>query len=273
MLSSNGFSKFERVTFAIPALSSVVKSLIVINTVIFLLITLLKLNVLHALGLVPVSVIHKFTFWQVFSYMFVHIELGHFLINMLMLWMFGTGLEEVWGARRFLSYYFLTGVGAALCSIAVTPSSAIPIVGASGALFGLLVAYAYLFPDQRVWVFFLFPMKIRYAVMLFAAINLWGAFSNQSAGIAYIAHLGGALTGWLYLKEGHIWRRWRKQRVTRQEKKKVPFLKQEISEDLDSRVNAILDKITTEGMDALTAEDKKVLEKKRQQLHYKDKKV
>jgi membrane associated rhomboid family serine protease len=139
-----------------------------------------------------------------FTYMFIHGNLWHLLINMLMLWMFGMDLERDWGTRRFLQYYFVCGVGAGLCVLALGlaaggASMFEQTIGASGAIFGLLLAFGVLYPDRQVLMFLLFPMKAKYFVMIMGAIEFLYTF-QPNTGISNIAHLGGMLFGYVFLK-------------------------------------------------------------------------
>jgi membrane associated rhomboid family serine protease len=152
------------------------------------------------------GVVYHFTVWQLFTYLFRHGGIGHLLFNMLSLWMFGSPLEQDWGTRRFLKYYFVCGVGAGLCDVAVNALMGnwfTRTIGASGAIYGLLLAFGVLYPNQTVLMNFLFPIKAKYLVMIYGAIALLSAFSENN-GISNIAHLGGMLFGYAYLKT-----RWR----------------------------------------------------------------
>lgn len=162
-------------------------------------------------GLVPQAIIGGLRIWQPFTYIFLHDGLLHILINMLMLWMFGRELELVWGKRRFLNYFFLCGVGAGLIEVAIKgipaffgrPLSVIPTIGASGAIFGVFIANAVLFPDRRVWLFPLpvnIPMRPYVAVM--AAIEFFGTLGAGGDRVAHVCHLGGMLVGYIYLRRG-----------------------------------------------------------------------
>src|SRR5881394_112784 len=145
--------------------------------------------------------IHSFLVWQVFTYMFLHGGLMHLLFNMLTLWFFGTQLERDWGTRRFLKYYFLCGMAAGVCVIIANEivGDPRPTVGASGAIFGVLVAFGVLYPNQTVLMNFLFPIKAKYMVMIYAAIELLMTFGPNS-GVSTVAHLGGMAFGYVYLK-------------------------------------------------------------------------
>ena len=151
-------------------------------------------------GLVPYDVTHHLFLWQPVSYLFLHGGFWHILLNMLALWMFGSRLEELWGTDRFLRFYFVTGVGAALCSTLVSPGSTIPIIGASGAIYGLLAAYGLLFPEETLLLYFVIPIKAKYFVLILGLITFWSSLTASGDGVAHVAHLGGMLFGWGYLR-------------------------------------------------------------------------
>ncbi len=198
-----------------------VKMLIIANVAVFVL----RFLVLYAggalfgfdalFGLVPVLITRHFFLWQFFTYMFVHGGVFHILINMLVLWMFGCDLERTWGFNRFLRYYFVTGLGAGFCSYLVGPMARTATIGASGAIFGLLLAYGVLFADRIIYLYFLFPIKAKYFVMIMGALELYAVLTSSNTGIASMAHLGGIVVGYLYLKGGRLshdlkglWARW-----------------------------------------------------------------
>ena len=151
-------------------------------------------------GLVPYSVVHNLFLWQTGTYLFLHGGFFHILFNMLALWVLGSDLEEHWGTQRFVRFYFITGVGAALCSVLVTPNSTIPIIGASGAIYGILAAYGILFPDRLLYVAFVIPIKAKYLVLILGALAFWATLTSTGGGVANVAHLGGLLFGWLYMR-------------------------------------------------------------------------
>ena len=124
-------------------------------------------------GLVPYDVTHHLFLWQGVTYLFLHGGFFHILFNMLALWMFGTELEWLWGTPRFVRFYFATGIGAALCSTIVSPNSTIPIIGASGAIYGLLAAYGLLFPDRILLLYLVIPIKAKYFVLILGVIAFW----------------------------------------------------------------------------------------------------
>lgn len=141
--------------------------------------------------------------WQVVTYAFLHGSMGHLFFNMLGLWMFGGELEQVWGRKRYLQFFFasvLTAAAAQLLLTAVIGSYA-PTVGASGGLFGLLLAFGMLFPNRTIMPLFPpIPMKARTFVMLFGGLELFQGVFFSNSGVAHFAHLGGMLGGWLMIR-------------------------------------------------------------------------
>ncbi len=138
--------------------------------------------------------------WQFVSYMFLHGGFSHIFFNMLALVIFGPTLETTWGSKKFLIYYFLCGLGGGLAHSLISPmiaGGAGPLVGASGAIFGLLAAFGLMFPDQMLLVFFFVPMKAKYAVLFFIMFEVFSVKAND--GVGHLAHLGGAVVGITYL--------------------------------------------------------------------------
>ena len=165
----------------------------------------------HFFGLVPLGPIPGLRVWQPFTYIFLHGGLLHLLLNMLWLWMFGRELELVWGKRRFLNFFFLCGVGAGLIEMLVKAipmfwgerPSDVPTIGASGAIFGILMANAILFPDRRVWLFPLpvaIPMRPYVAVI--GAIEFFFTLGSGGDKVAHLCHLGGMLVAYMNLRRG-----------------------------------------------------------------------
>jgi membrane associated rhomboid family serine protease len=164
-------------------------------------------------GLVPAAVVPLLRVWQPFTYLFLHDvhNIWHILVNMFVLWMFGRELELVWNKNRFLRYYFLTGIGAGLINVAVKTAPLlwrsdylgryIPTIGASGAIFGVLIACAILFPDRRVYLFPIpISMRMQTVVYIMAALTFLGTFGLGDDRVSHICHLGGMLVGYLYLR-------------------------------------------------------------------------
>src|SRR3954451_9399533 len=160
-------------SFGAGLLSTTLKVLIAANVAAFIT-TSFAPSLLEYLGLVPSLVLHQFWVWQLATYMFLHGGVFHILFNMLALWMFGTELERIWGTRYFLKFYFVTGVGAAALTVLF---SLLPlgfaeslryatIIGASGAVYGLLLAYAMYYPDRPIYMYLVFPIPAKYFVAI-----------------------------------------------------------------------------------------------------------
>ncbi|WP_246481549.1 rhomboid family intramembrane serine protease [Natronogracilivirga saccharolytica] len=178
-----------------------IKHLLIINLLVFLaLMTPGLANYVFGLGALWPLGHPNFMPWQFVSYMFLHGGFGHILFNLFALWMFGQSIENLWGTRRFVIYYFVTGVGAALLHMAVTAAD-VPMVGASGAVYGILLAFAMMFPNRPIMLIFLpIPIKAKYFVMIFGALELFNGVANLQTGIAHFAHLGGMVVGYLLIR-------------------------------------------------------------------------
>jgi membrane associated rhomboid family serine protease len=167
----------------------------------------------YYLGLVPVAVIHG-AVWQLVTYSFLHSTamLSHILLNLLMMWMIGGDLERHWGSRKYLTYWLVCAIGAGICVTAAgAPRGvAVPTIGASGAIYGLLLAYGTIFSERRLLFMLLFPIKARTMAWILFAIAFISSLTPQSDGVSHVAHLGGMLFGWLYLKRAwHVAELWR----------------------------------------------------------------
>ncbi len=180
--------------------------LIAVNVLSFLLVRYIFLQsinrTLASVALIPASVVHGGTWWQVVTYMFVHVDFMHIFFNMLALFLFGAQLEQRMGSSEFLLYYFTCGIGAGLATVLINYNSGmalVPVIGASGAIFGLLLAFATFFPDARIFIFGILPMRAPVAVGVFAALELFYQFTGLNSGVAHLAHLSGLLFGYLYL--------------------------------------------------------------------------
>jgi membrane associated rhomboid family serine protease len=161
-------------------------------------------------GLTPVAVVTQLQVWRLVTYLFIHDPTGfaHILFNMLALWMFGVDLERRWGTRGFVRYYAITGVGAGLATVAI---SLLPFdatrgiytavtIGASGAIYGLLLAWALLFPHRQILFMFIFPLPARVAAILMGAMSFFSAISGSNGSVAEATHLAGLVIGWIYLQ-------------------------------------------------------------------------
>lgn len=234
----------------------IVKNLLIINGLMYLFLFAsegIRTWMINNLSLhFPLS--EHFNPAQVITYMFMHspVDIGHLLFNMFGLWMFGTYIENTWGAKRFLTYYMICGIGAAAIQLGVNyveylevakhltpeqisdvlhvfathPQDAVvtspdqlrlhrivngPTLGASGAIYGLLAAYGYLYPNSVVQIYFLIPMKAKYFVLIMMAVSLvMGLMGNPGDHVAHFAHLGGGLVGFLYLYFGKLKSRMRR---------------------------------------------------------------
>jgi membrane associated rhomboid family serine protease len=183
-----------------------IKALIIANVVLFVA-TWIAPALEGLFGLQPQEVIGGLQLWRVVTYMFLHAGTWHILFNMLALWMFGVELERIWGSRYFLKYYFVCGVGAAVTMLVLSfvPFPAFErlyyalTVGASGAIYGILLAFALYFPERPILMFFVFPVPAKYAVMIMGGIALLSSMSGPG-GTAHSAHLGGLVAGYLYLR-------------------------------------------------------------------------
>ena len=235
-----------------PALfTDAIKILVSVNFGIFLLQTMARTEGLFfpLFGLVPKMVWSEFMLWQPFTYLFFHGGVWHVLINMFVLWMFGSELERLWGKERFLKFYFVTGVGAGLVTMLFGLNSMTPIVGASGAVYGII------------------PIKSLWFVIGIGTIAFMSSFDNVSQ-ISHLTHLSGMVIGYLMLKRPvrlyDLWFSIRKRTLEykiQQEEKKTSH-QQEIERNIDS----ILDKINREGFDSLTEEEHDRLYKGSQSL-------
>ncbi|MEO8596631.1 MAG: rhomboid family intramembrane serine protease [Candidatus Solibacter sp.] len=182
------------------------KWLLIINTVVFLLWVVggraIQSHLLTLFALTPELTIRNFMVWQIVTYLFLHGGTWHLIFNMLTLWMFGSPLEQDWGTRRFLKYYFICGIGAGLFDLALNIALGrwnSTTIGASGAIYGLLVGFGVCYPEQTVLMSFLFPIKAKYMVMIYAGVELLMS-TGVNSGVSNIAHLGGMVVGFLYLK-------------------------------------------------------------------------
>ena len=289
-------------------LPTVVKHLLIINVLMYLAtITLTRFNI----DLNDILGLHffkasDFRIYQLITYMFMHGNFGHLFFNMFALWMFGNTLENIWGSKRFLLFYLVCGIGAGLCQELVqyiqyasslaqydnvnlngrivsmdTYLNMMTTVGASGAIYGLLLAFGMMFPDSRIYLYFLFPIKAKWFVIGYAVLELVLGFQGVD-NVAHFAHLGGMLFGLLLIlywrkhpagpdknfrKLKDIFQAWKRKsqmKYTRYEEvyDKMPrsdedYNYQKAKKERD--VDAILDKVAKSGYDSLTKEEKEFL--------------
>ena len=235
-----------------------IKTFISINFGIFILqsISSSEMMFFSNFGLVPKLVWSQLKIWQPFTYMFFHGDIWHVLINMFVLWMFGSELERVWGKKNFLRFYFVTGVGSGLGTMIFGLQSMTPVVGASGAVYGVLLAYGFIFPNRTVYLYGIIPIKSFWFVIGIGVIAFISSFNNVS-NISHLTHLFGMIIGYLYLKRPiqirtiwfSIFKKVLEYRIQNQERKKSRSF--ETEKDLDF----ILDKINREGFKSLTKDE------------------
>jgi membrane associated rhomboid family serine protease len=236
--------------------------------------------------------------WQILTYMFMHAGFLHLFFNMLALWMFGMELENVWGSRKFLLFYFLCGIGGGLSNLLVGSlmGQGAPTVGASGAVFGILLAFGMLFPDRLIYIYFFLPIKAKYMVILWIGLELLYGVTGTTDGVAHFAHLGGAFVGFIFMAvdtdlipvrrlfvkndvgRSHVFADYG--RIHRDEPpvqdaqffdihtgRQVPRDPQRRDHVTQEVIDAILDKISTGGYQSLTDEEKRILNEASKHIH------
>lgn len=252
-----------------------VRWLLIANVVAFLITAIVdktgmlgRFSFTAAGALIPAYTWHGFQFWRLFTYMFLHGGIGHLLVNMLTLWMLGPQLCWRLGNRGFTMLYFVSGLTAGVFSLAfylVFGQEYTAIVGASGALFGLIVAFARFYPDQPFNIMFFFTVPARYAVWIFGATSLYFSFfALGSSGVAHATHLFGILGGLVYLRFDETVSAAVEKMETWRERKVVQKAVEELinhEEFYDTRIDPILKKISKHGMDSLTKQERDVLDK------------
>ena len=197
-------------SFGPGPLSPAMKVLIGVNVLMFFAQRFLP-ELTWLLGLMPAAVVGQLHVWQIATYMFLHTGIFHLIFNMLALWMFGTELERIWGTSYFLRFYFVTGIGAAVLTVLFSlPPFGFArqlehsiVIGASGAIYGLLLAYALYFPNRPIYMYFVFPIPAKYFVLIMGALAFYSSLAD-SGGVANATHLGGLLVGYGFLKGGRM---------------------------------------------------------------------
>ena len=239
--------------------STMIGRLILINVGAFLVQNMVpSFTALFALQ--PRMVVENFHVWQIVTYMFLHGSFMHLLFNMLMLWLFGSTIESVWGGRQFLRFYLFCGIGGAVFAMIFSYNTG--VIGASGAVFGLYVAYAVMFPDSYIYLWFMVPVKAKYLVAGLAIFQLISGLTGPS-GISYVAHLGGMATGLIFFRRELVQRmrfkagaqRWKSAMKERRQEQD----QQQERQDTDN-IDSILDKISAKGYDNLSTTEKRILE-------------
>lgn len=187
-------------------MTPIVMRLMIATVAVFIFQIITKNAHIGTFGLIPAKVWGQIALWQLVTYIFLHAGLFHILFNMFALWMFGCELERFWGSKKFLFYYFLTGAGAGFTVILFTPKSTIPTIGASGAIFGILLAYGLTFPNRIIYLYFLIPIKAKHFVLIFGVLELLAIWHYSADGISHFAHLGGIAFGLIYIHRKWLWK-------------------------------------------------------------------
>lgn len=183
-----------------PSILPMTRTLLLINVVVFLIGPLLGSWFDPMFALWPVG--HGFLPWQLISYAFLHGSFEHIFFNMFGLWMFGSEVERVWGEKRYLQFYIVCVLAAALTQLIfnAVSGSPYPTIGASGGLFGLLLAFGMMFPNRIILLFFVLPVKAKYLVIGYGLLELYQGVYVMNSGVAHFAHLGGMLGGLLMIR-------------------------------------------------------------------------
>ena len=203
-------------------LTPIIKKLMIVMGAVFLLQMVMSSHISFYLGLVPILVWKKYFLWQLATYIFLHGGITHLLFNLLALWMFGGELESYWGSRKFLRYFLFCGIGAGICTVIFTPYQFIPVIGASGAIYGILLAFGWLFPNRLIYIYLLFPIPAKYMVIIFGLIELFSSMEGTGGGVAHLTHLGGLLFGLSYMAYPMIQKRMRREYYRRKWSQKGP---------------------------------------------------
>jgi membrane associated rhomboid family serine protease len=255
----------DRMPFSFDRLSGAVKWLLAANVAFYIGQQFFPGQLEYALGLVPSRVIGSLRIWQPLTYLFLHGSFFHLLINLFTLWMFGRELEAAWGTKEFLKYYFACGIGAGIINTLVDPFSTLPVIGASGAIYGLLVAFAMVYPDSLIYLYGIIPLRARSFVVLLGVIEFFSSFHASATPVARFAHLGGMAVGYAYLKSfefrGFMDRAFHRVLdlfVVRRSRPSFTVHRPEES-DLVQEVDRILEKVLAQGAESLTEREKEVM--------------
>jgi membrane associated rhomboid family serine protease len=228
--------------------------------------------------------------WQLVTYMFLHGGWQHIFFNMIMLWMFGVELENTWGSRKFLFMYFASGIVAGLANLLIAPlfTATGPTIGASGGVYGVLAAFAMVFPDRHIYFYFFIPMRAKYLISGLILLEVVFSVLGTKEGIAHVAHLGGAIVGGLWVlldNRGYIDRwlrrgagsssissRWNAKPQDAKFYDFTPGVREKKSGDegfdtAQKRIDEILDKISVSGYAGLTEEEKRILLDASKRIH------
>jgi len=256
--------------FNTPAIPRGIRGIIIASAVIWIVQLLPGIGtfITSQFSLVPFKAFGFGHLWQLVSYMFLHDPSGpfHILFNMFTLWMFGVEMELLWGTRRFVLFYIFSGICAGLFSLLTFASPLLwhtPVIGGSGAILALLTVYALTFPTRQILLFFIIPVNVVVAVVIFGAISVFGSLFSWG-NVSHLTHLGGIVVGFLYVKTKPFMESFannakqkaelaQRQSIAKQEKKRQDYF--------ENMVDPVLKKISKNGIDSLTIDEKLILEK------------
>ncbi|HNX23914.1 MAG TPA: rhomboid family intramembrane serine protease [Spirochaetota bacterium] len=242
-----------------------VMKIIFANIIIYLLQSIYSPMMIYYFGLTPALVITKYYAWQLGTYMFLHGNFFHIFLNMYALMLFGIPVEQLWGTKKFVIYYFFTGIGAGITILIINlfmggSGAFVPTIGASGAVFGLLLAFGILFPDVELLIFFFIPMKAKFLVILYGGIEFMSLLSSgTNSSVSHVGHLGGILFGLIFFlitrrKGIQFTAKKLKAKMGKEvkEREKVIKLENELSVE---KLSGILEKLKSGGAEAITDDE------------------
>jgi len=252
-------SKQGNLSFKPQYFTEAIKILIAINAIVFFFrfVAQSQFDLAQIFGLSASSVWPRV--WQPVTYMFIHGDFFHIFMNMFVLWMFGSELESIWGRQGFLKYYFTTGIGSGLVWLIFNIGNPFTVlIGASGAIYGILLAYGLMFPNRKIMIYFLFPVKVKYFVIFLGAMAFVSSMGTSASNISHLTHLSGMVMGYLYLKSPWtlpkvrllVNSKFAEIRYKREGKKEARKLNRQ------QTVDFLLDKINQVGYDELTEDEK-----------------
>jgi membrane associated rhomboid family serine protease len=265
-------------------ITPIVKKLMIINGSIFLFQQFMGLSMPGVMerifGLSHTGIFYEFKIWQPFTYMFIHGSWMHIIFNLIALWMFAGELEQMWGSRFFLRYYLFSGLGAGFFILIMNFivfnrfGSAPVTIGASGAIYGILLAYGITWPNREVLLYFILPVKIKYLIIAFGLMEFFGTLSSVAGtggNISHIGHLGGLISGYIYM----VYKRGGSQPEDEKpgnnnvhlineflKKERLKRKQQEIDKRIEAKniIDELLEKIARDGMASLSPKERKLLE-------------
>lgn len=286
-----------------PQLTQGVKNIILANVALYGLIFIsvlftgnyIKSDFAYFLANIPVNVLEKGMVWQVFTYQFLHFDFWHIFFNMYLLWIFGSELEERWGRKTFYQFYLFTGSGAGLIILFVNyffidPNSA--TLGASGAIFGIMLAYAAYYPNRYILFMMIVPVKVKYLVLIYGLFSLMFTITGTDGNISHIGHLGGIIAGWVHLHYSmgiHVIKAlnisqldsafeslkkgWYARKTAQTWDNRSKNFEHQSKEEIEQKVDELLDKISRQGIESLSWTEKNYLKWASKKMEGEDKEV